>query len=218
MDFLTDSVPTSHCPERTLAPGTSIEFALATPRSSAVLPSRRLAVPDFETIYDQYFRFVWTSARRLGVGPEAIDDVVQEVFIVIHSKLSTVRQPEALRSWIYGIVRRTASSHRRAGQKRQDVFPFASDESAAATREPSPLDLTEQTSQLELLSALLAGLSEAKREVFILAELEEMTVPEIAAALEIPLNTAYSRLRHARQDFEAALARRMASNEKRGLG
>ena len=72
-------------------------------------PLIRSAVPDFETIYDQYFRFVWSSVRRLGVGMDAIDDVVQDVFIVIHSKLHTVRDPSALRSWIYGIVRRTVS-------------------------------------------------------------------------------------------------------------
>ncbi|HEU5074208.1 MAG TPA: sigma factor-like helix-turn-helix DNA-binding protein, partial [Polyangiaceae bacterium] len=71
------------------------------------------------------------------------------------------------------------------------------------------------SARLELLSSLLAGLTDVKREVFILAELEEMSVPEIAAALDIPLNTAYSRLRHARQEFEAALARRLA-NERRG--
>lgn len=176
-----------------------------------------LAPPDFDSVYDQYFRFVWTSARRLGVGPEAIDDVVQEVFIVIHSKLETVRQPESLRSWIYGIVRRTVSSHRRAGQRRHDLHSMPPEESKVAARQPGPLELTEQSSQLELLSSLLDGLSEAKREVFILAELEEMTVPEIAAAIEIPLNTAYSRLRHARQDFETALARHVAATKKRGL-
>jgi len=177
-----------------------------------------VAVPDFETIYDQYFRFVWTSARRLGVPPDALDDVVQEVFIVIHSKLQTLRQPESLRSWIYGIVRRTASGHRRAGRNWQDVFAPPGEGSSVATGQPSPLDLTVQSSQLELLTSVLASLSEAKREVFILAELEEMTVPEIAAALELPVNTAYSRLRHARQEFEALLARRVAASRRTGLG
>ena len=176
-----------------------------------------MAVPDFDTVYDQYFGFVWTSARRLGVGAEAIDDVVQEVFIVIHSKLHTVRQPDSLRSWVYGVVRRTVSSQRRAGQRRYGELSMQPEESTVAARQPSPLELVEQSSELELLWTLLSGLTEAKREVFILAELEEMTVPEIAAALEIPVNTAYSRLRHARQEFEAALARQVAATKKRGL-
>ena len=181
------------------------------------MPASASALPEFEAIYDQYFRFVWTSARRLGVGTEAIDDLVQEVFIVIHAKLSTLRQPESLRSWIYGIVRRTVSSHRRSGGRDEGIFLVPAEESSLPAREPSPLEVAEQSSQLELLSSLLAGLSDVKREVFVLAELEEMSVPEIAAALEIPLNTAYSRLRHARQEFETALARRMAADKKRGF-
>ena len=180
------------------------------------MPAPASALPEFDAVYDQYFRFVWTSARRLGVGAEDIDDLVQEVFIVIHSKLSTVRQPASLRSWIYGIVRRTVSSHRRSGAKLHAAIMVPVEESALATGEPSPQDVAERRSQLELLSNLLAGLSPPKREVFILAELEEMSVPELAAALEIPLNTAYSRLRHARQEFEAALARRSAASKKRG--
>ena len=61
-------------------------------------------VPTFQAIYRQYFDFVWSSARHLGAARDAIDDVVQDVFVVIHSKLATLRCPEALRSWIYGIV------------------------------------------------------------------------------------------------------------------
>ncbi|HSU41902.1 MAG TPA: sigma factor-like helix-turn-helix DNA-binding protein, partial [Polyangiaceae bacterium] len=75
---------------------------------------------------------------------------------------------------------------------------------------PTPLDVTQQNDQVKLLFSLLEGLDPPKREVFMLAELEEMTAPEIAAILEIPLNTAYSRLRAARQAFEQALARHAA--------
>jgi RNA polymerase sigma-70 factor (ECF subfamily) len=176
-----------------------------------------LALPEFEKVYDQYFAFVWSSVRRLGIEPDAVDDVVQEVFIVIHAKLHTLEKPESLRSWIYGIVRRTVSSHRRASHKHRDETSLPPETSTVAARQPNPLELTEQGSQIELLFRLLAGLSEAKREVFILAEIEEMTVPEIALALEIPINTAYSRLRHARQEFEAALSRETASSRKRSL-
>lgn len=57
-------------------------------------------VSPFESIYRQYFDFVWSSVRRLGVSPAAVDDVVQEIFIVIHSRLHTLEKPQALRSWI----------------------------------------------------------------------------------------------------------------------
>ena len=81
---------------------------------------------------------------------------------------------------------------------------------------PTPFDLTEQNAQVQLLWSLLDELDEAKREVFAMAELDELTVPEIAEILEIPLNTAYSRLRAARQAFEAALSRRNAQLEGQG--
>lgn len=169
---------------------------------------------EFETTYQEHFRFVWASARRLGVGPADIDDVVQEIFLVIHAKLHTVQKPDALRSWIYGVTRRTVSSHRRAGKTRLDHTSLLPDVGVLPASGPSPHAQSEQNSQRELLERLLSGLSDAKREVFILAELEEMSSPEIAAALEIPLNTAYSRLRHARADFEAALARHLARRSK----
>jgi RNA polymerase sigma-70 factor, ECF subfamily len=176
-------------------------------------------LPPFPEIYRQYFDFVWSSARHLGIGTEGIDDVVQEVFIVIHAKLHTVQQPESLRSWIYGVVRRTVSGHRRSYKVNEPTAGAQLERLADAPGRAgtTPLDVAEQNAQLDLLSSLLGEIDESKREIFILAELEEMTVPEIADALEIPLNTAYSRLRAARQAFEAGLARRAARPTEKGL-
>ena len=146
---------------------------------------------------------------------EAMDDVVQEVFMVVHSRLHTLRDPDALRSWIYGVVRRTVSGHRRADKIRGDAWSLLPPDQIAVSAEPSPLDHSERNAQLELLSTLLSKLSEPKREVFILVELEAMSVPEVAEALEIPFNTACSRLRHARKEFDAALSHARAHNAKR---
>jgi RNA polymerase sigma-70 factor (ECF subfamily) len=168
-------------------------------------------VPQFEAIYQQYFDFVWSSVRRLGVGGDSMDDVVQEVFIVVHSRLHTLQQPESLRSWIYGVVRRTVSSHRRTHRAKVVRESVVAAEGSPRTR--TPLDLTEQAGELKLLNKLLAGMDEAKREIFLLVELDEMSVPEVAEALEIPLNTAYSRLRAARLAFEEALARHSLRSE-----
>lgn len=191
----------------------------AEPGSAVVRPDPRPAavdIPPFGAVYRQYFEFVWTSTRRLGVSTEAIDDVVQEVFLVIHAKLPSLQQPEALRSWIYGIVRRTVSGYHRSRRAKDASGPtFTLLAEMHESAQPNPLDLTQQADQLQELSNILAELGEAKREVFILAELEEMTAPEIAQALEIPLNTAYSRLRAARQEFESALARRTARESHR---
>jgi RNA polymerase sigma-70 factor (ECF subfamily) len=175
------------------------------PQPGSVESDRTVRAPPFSAVYRDYFDFVWSSARRQGAGLEAIDDLVQEVFIVIHGRLHTLEHPEALRSWIYGIVRRTVSTYHRSRRTKRDSgsAPLLKSQ----TREPSPLDVAEHRDQVKLLWSLLDKLDSAKREVFVLAELEELTVPEIADLLGIPLNTVYSRLRAARQEFDEAFAR-----------
>ena len=165
--------------------------------------------PPFQVIYRRYFRFVWLTARNLGVGPEAIDDITQEIFVVVHRRLDTLRNPEALRDWIYGIVRRAASSHRRWQSLRNlESYRYeVGSESEADSPDPTPLESFERNANLQLLGALLGQLEEPKRQVFALVEIDDLTVPEAAGILQIPLNTAYSRLRSARQAFEAALLR-----------
>jgi len=170
----------------------------------------------FESIYRQYFDFVWFSVRRFGVSSASMDDVVQEVFIVIHARLHTVYHPRALRSWIYGIARRTVSSYHRSLQVKEASGAALAVEPSAQPLVRTPLDLVEQNDQVKLLFSLLEELDEPKREVFMMAELDELTVPEIAETLELPLNTAYSRLRAARQAFEEALARHAARREGGG--
>ncbi len=168
------------------------------------------AVPPFHQVYKQHFDFVWSVARHLGVGPDAMDDVVQESFIVIHSRLHTLERPESLRSWIYGVVRRTASAHHRSRRTRDAAGAAIAVEGELGAPPATPFELTEKNAERELLVNLLAQLDETKREVLVLVELQEMTVPEVAEALEIPVNTAYSRLRTARQAFDAILARHEA--------
>jgi RNA polymerase sigma-70 factor, ECF subfamily len=177
------------------------------PQPGPVDPDRP-GVPPFSAVYRDYFEFVWSSARRQGAGLEAIDDLVQEVFIVIHGRLHTLEHPEALRSWIYGIVRRTVSTYHRSRRTRRDSgsAPLLKTQ----TGEPTPLDVAEQRDEVKLLWGLLDKLDSRKREVFVLAELEELTVPEIADLLGIPLNTVYSRLRAARQAFDEAFTRHQA--------
>ena len=170
-------------------------------------PSHSHSVPSFQVVYQQYFDFVWSSARHLGAAGDTVDDVVQDVFVVIHGRLSTLQNPEALRSWVYGIVRRTVSNYRRSRRSRDAAGArLGAELKLTGSAQPSPLDMAERSAELELLESVLAELDEAKREIFVMVEVLEMTVPEVAQALEIPLNTAYSRLRLARKSFEEALA------------
>ncbi len=182
-----------------------------------VVPTPTVRVPSFSQIYKLYFNFVWSCTRRLGVSEAETDDVVQEIFIVIHARLNTLERPESLRSWIYGIVRRTVSTYHRAKRaKLASTATLNTEHDLQYPQLPSPQQLAEQSDQVRLLWSLLEKLDAPKREVFVLAELDEMTVPEIALAIEVPANTVYSRLRTARQELEEALARFNAQTAKRG--
>lgn len=163
----------------------------------------------FESVYAQHFDFVWAMVRRSGVPDEAVADIVQEVFLVVHRKLNTLEAPDALRSWLYSIARRCASAHHMKA-KAQRLTTSDLDELADVESGESPADLAERSDEVRQLWQLLDSLEAPKREVFIMAELGEMSCPEIARALCIPLNTAYSRLRHAREAFDAALQRAKA--------
>jgi RNA polymerase sigma-70 factor (ECF subfamily) len=152
----------------------------------------------------------------LGVGGDAIDDVVQEVFIVIHARLDTLRDPSALRSWIYGIVRRTAWAQRRTQRSRSASSLDCCDDAMRESGPPTPFELADQSDQTRLLWRLLAEVDEPKREVLIMAELAEMTTNEIAQTLDIPVGTVWTRLRAARKAFEAALVRHNATRKRGG--
>lgn len=174
-------------------------------------PSSQHEIPPFGVIYERHFELVWSAARQLGIEPAALDDVVQEVFVVIHGRLASLQHVESLRSWVYGVARRVISTYRRAQRSRiasGDRYAEVADwiEPLPAT----PQQLTELAERQRLLLRILNDLDVMKREIFVLSEVEGFTMPEIAEALELPLNTAYSRLRLARQAFQQALARHTA--------
>jgi RNA polymerase sigma-70 factor (ECF subfamily) len=164
--------------------------------------------PSLEAIYDEYFDFVWRSLRRLGIPDAQLDDAVQDVFLVVHRRLGEFEGRSTLKTWLFGITLRVASVHRRTAARRP-TEPLVED-LPDQTASPLADAFTEAAEAARLVRRLLECLDEDRRAVFVLAELEEMTAPEISAALGVNLNTVYSRLRLARRDFDAALARHRA--------
>jgi RNA polymerase sigma-70 factor (ECF subfamily) len=173
-----------------------------------ILRAEPAVTPSFEAVYEEHFAFVWRSLRRLGVPDRSLDDGAQDVFIVVHRRLGDFEGRSSLRSWLFAIARRVAHDHRRRiGRKeRTEELP----EAVADPRGATPAHDAERAEAVRVLHEILGGLDDDKREVFVLAELEQMTVPEIADAIGANVNTVYSRLRAARQGFEAAVARRLA--------
>ena len=165
-----------------------------------------VSMPSLAEVYDRHAAMVWRTLRALGVDEAALDDAMQDVFIVVHRRLGDFEGRSALSTWIYGIARRVASQYRRRRRDRSDETALARE----AEPGPSPRERAEQRQAARLVMELLAELDEEKREVFVLMELEQLAAPVVAEMLAIPVNTAYSRLRLARQRFEAALARRRA--------
>lgn len=184
--------------------------AVAPPSPAPAAPAGSAARTDdrFIEVYRQHFPYVWRSLRRLGVPEPAIDDAAQDVFVVVHRRLGEFEGRSSERTWVYGIAIRVARAHRR-----RSAAPAPSDVELVSEG-PSPFDELAAGEATRILEGLLDALDETKREVFVLAELEEMSAPEIAACLEVKVNTVYSRLRAARADFERALARRRASGRR----
>jgi len=160
----------------------------------------------FEALYEAEFAFAWRNLRRLGVAEWQLRDAAQDVFLVVHRRLAEFEGRGTPRAWLYSIIVRVAAQYRRT-QLRKQLEHTEDAHQLADTEGLGPEHGAEQNEHLRLLLALLDALDEAKREVFILAELEEMTAPEIASALEIKLNTVYSRLRAARVELREALRR-----------
>jgi len=166
-------------------------------------------LPTFVELYEEHFAFVWRSIRRLGVDDASVDDAVQDVFVVVHRRLGDFEGRSSVRSWLFGIARRIAKDHRRRRQRKD-----AGKVPAEGLVHPgnSPRDDAERAEARALLHRFLDGLDDEKREVFVLAELEQLSAPEIAEATETNLNTVYSRLRAARQLFEKAVHRGQATS------
>jgi RNA polymerase sigma-70 factor (ECF subfamily) len=161
--------------------------------------------PSFEAVYREHADFVWRNVRRLGVPPSAVDDAVQKVFLVVHRRLDDLDDEPRIRSWLFQIVRRVARDERRALSTSPTTNAVSVDELESKTRTPD--DAYALKSAREQLHAILASMDEEKREVFILADLEGFSAPEIAESTATNVNTVYARLRAARQIVEEAVAR-----------
>jgi len=167
-------------------------------------------VPTLEELYQEHFAFVWRTVRRLGVPPALVDDAVQDVFNVAHRRLAEFEGRSSPRTWLFAIARRVVADHRRRAARTTAPLPAELEDGAAG-----PLESAQRAEAARLVHAILETLDEDKRAVFVLADLEQMPAPEIAQALDIGVNTVYSRLRAARAAFEAALLRLRAREERK---
>ena len=172
-------------------------------------------------IYAEHFNFVWRNLRRLGISSASMDDAVQDVFLVVHRRLPEFEGRSQFKTWLFGIVLRVARNHRRTARRHfeREADAGGAEPDQLSPDQPfndaqSPYDEAERREAAALLRQVLATMNDERRNVFVLVELEQLTVPEVAAALGINLNTAYTRLRDARQIFESAVTRYVARDRR----
>jgi RNA polymerase sigma-70 factor, ECF subfamily len=159
---------------------------------------------DLATVFREHGPFVHRVLHRLGVHPADVDDAFQEVFVVIHRRLPDFEPDAAVRPWVYGICARVASRQRRRRSTSREV---GSEEASEPVDPTTPIDSITAKQAREVLSVILDQIDDDKRAVYVLHELEELSIPEIAQSLDCPAQTAYSRLRAARAAVADAVRR-----------
>jgi RNA polymerase sigma-70 factor, ECF subfamily len=159
---------------------------------------------EFRAAFEQHFAYVWHTLRRLGIRERDLDDVAHDVFFEVYRARDRYDPTRALRAWLFGFAFRIAARHRRRASHRLEVLDEASERPDDA---PTALEHVLDTEALGVAHRALEAMEIDRRAVFLMHEVDGFSIPEVAEALSIPLNTAYSRLRLARDEFRKRVRR-----------
>jgi RNA polymerase sigma-70 factor (ECF subfamily) len=206
---------------RNPAPETQAEDAVSSASAAASTPfsaARSFAAPavvrpTFRAIFDAELAFVWNSLRRLGVAERDVEDVAHELFVVVNRCLEQYDPNRPIRPWLFAIACRTASDYRRRARNRYEFL--AGERGDEAHPGESADHVLQDAQEKNLARRALLAVPEERRQVLILHDFEETAMHDIALGLDIPLKTAYSRLRVAREELIAA-ARRLQRADREG--
>jgi RNA polymerase sigma-70 factor (ECF subfamily) len=167
--------------------------------------SRDTAPRDVTEAFARHGAFVWRTLQRLGVRDADLEDVVQEVFLVVHRQLEGFDGRSRTTTWLYGISVRVASTHRRRAWVRRELPTDELPDGASSSAGPEEAygAAEERKKLLEVLDLM----DLEKRALFVMFELDEMPCEEIAMILSAPVGTVHSRLHAARREFQRALTR-----------
>ncbi len=159
---------------------------------------------DFRALFDGQFSYVWGALRRLGVRTDDAEDLAHEVFLNVYRRFPDYDPDRPLRPWLFGFAFRIASDHRRLARHRREI---AGVERAIADPRAQADDELASNEERSLLLRALDEIDLDRRAVLVLHEWDGETIPEVARALGIPVNTAYTRLRLGREDLSSAVKR-----------
>jgi RNA polymerase sigma-70 factor (ECF subfamily) len=162
--------------------------------------------PDVASIHARHAEFVWLTLQRLGVAEPDVEDLLQEVFFVVHRRLDSFDGSSRMTTWLFGIcVRVVASYRRRAFRRRERSVDQVPEQATAETESPESAMLAHEAR--ERLRAVLDLMDLEKRAIFVMFEIDELSCEAIAEMLSVPTGTVYSRLHAARRAFQRALER-----------
>lgn len=154
-----------------------------------------------ERMFNEHHDFIWRLLRRLGLSTGAADDAAQHVFLVAAERVGDIKVGSE-RSFLFGTALRVARSQTRSDRR----WVLEEDMDVRRAGDGRAEELIDHQRAVDLMARILDGMTLDLRTVFVLSELEGMTMPEVAALVEIPVGTASSRLRRAREAFRAAAA------------
>ena len=179
----------------------------------------RVAGPlDVTAIHAAHADFVWATLQRFGVRDADLEDMLQEVFIVVHRRLDSFDGVSRITTWLYGICMRVAAAHRRkAHVRRERAVEEVPEENMDRTGQESPEEAAMRKQGRERLEEILDSMDLERRAVFVMFEVEELSCDEIAALSGVPVGTVYSRLHKARKEFESALSRIKARDGRKAV-
>ncbi|MEM9075380.1 MAG: sigma-70 family RNA polymerase sigma factor [Myxococcota bacterium] len=163
-----------------------------------------MSAPSFEAVFDAEFAYVRRSLRRLGVREADVEDLCQDVFLLIYRSLDRYDPSRPIRPWLFAFAFRVASNYRRAMRNWKEEPASDPPEQAAAG---DPESRVAQRQKTDRVLEALASLSMEKRGILIMFDIDDFPAPEIASALDVPVNTVYSRVRQARQELKRSLKR-----------
>lgn len=169
--------------------------------------------PRLTALVKAHLSFVWRVLRRRGLSPAEADDAAQQVFMVLHRKIDTVMEG-AEKGFLFRTAHLVAQDVYRARKRDLERTDTGADTETISSSADNPEDSMDRAQARAVLDMLLAKLSEERRTVFVLYELEQLELAEIAEVMETPIGTVASRLTRARADFQRELERHRARNAR----
>ncbi|MGB1275181.1 MAG: RNA polymerase sigma factor [Nannocystaceae bacterium] len=154
-------------------------------------------------VYREYADFVWRMARRQGVAACELEDVVHDVFLVVHRRLSDYDGRAGMKTWLFHLTRGVVSNRRRGQHREARRLKLV--ETSPPEVPATPEVHSERLRAAAFMRGFLAGLAPKRRQLFELVEIEGVKVAQAAKLLKVNPNTAHARLRAARKAFHQAV-------------